>query len=136
MAKSGDLNDLILLIFNTRRLIAERYRQASGFSLLQLETLRYIAENENPTMKDVADYLAVTPPSATALIELLVKSGKIKRLSTKGDRRVVCLSLTIGGKKALAAGFKEKTARMRALLETLSADDRKNLARILKNLLK
>ena len=129
-----DIGQLISMIFAVSRLIRERAKdreKINPFSFLQLETLRYVAEKDNPSMKDVADYLCVTPPSATSLINSLVEAGHIERIYDKDDRRFVRLAVTPKGKTALASGFKKITTRMRRLLSNLNAKERSDLFKIL-----
>jgi len=129
-----DIGQLISMIFAVSRLIRERAKdreKIDPFSFLRLETLRYVAEKDNPSMKDVADYLCVTPPSATSLINSLVEAGQIERIYDKDDRRFVRLAVTQKGKTALASGFKKITTRMRRLLSNLNAKERSDLFKIL-----
>ena len=129
-----DIGQLISMIFAVSRLIRERAKdreKIDPFSFLRLETLRYVAEKDNPSMKDVADYLCVTPPSATSLINSLVEAGQIERIYDKDDRRFVRLAVTPKGKTALASGFKKITTRMRRLLSNLNAKERSDLFKIL-----
>ena len=61
-----NIEQLISMIFAVSRLIRECAKdreKIDPFSFLRLETLRYVTEKDNPSMKDVADYLCVTPPS-------------------------------------------------------------------------
>jgi len=129
-----NIEQLISMIFAVSRLIRERAKdreKIDPFSFLRLETLRYVAEKDNPSMKDVADYLCVTPPSATSLINSLVEAGQIERIYDKDDRRFVRLAVTPKGKTALASGFKKITTRMRRLLSNLNAKERSDLFKIL-----
>ena len=132
-----NIEQLISMIFAVSRLIRERakYREKiDPFSFLQLETLRYVAEKDNPSMKDVADYLCITPPSATSLINSLVKAGQLERVHDKNDRRFVRLVVTPKGKTALAGGFKKITTRMRRVLSNLNAKEKNGLFKILEKL--
>jgi len=132
-----DIGQLISMIFTASRLIRERAKdreKIDPFSFLQLETLRYVAEKDNPSMKDIADYLCITPPSATSLINSLVKTKQLERIHDKDDRRFVRLVVTSKGKAALASGFKKITTRMRRVLSNLNAKERSDLFKILEKL--
>ena len=132
-----DIGQLISMIFTASRLIRERAKdreKIDPFSFLQLETLRYVVEKDNPSMKDIADYLCITPPSATSLINSLVKTKQLERIHDKDDRRFVRLVVTSKGKAALASGFKKITTRMRRVLSNLNAKERSDLFKILEKL--
>ena len=134
------INRVISLIFKTSRLIRERLRRekkhSDPFSVLRLEALRYIAEKKNPLMREVADYFCITPPSATSLINPLVKSGTLKRVYDKNDRRIVHLSITSKGREKLERGFDEINDNMKKILAQLNMNEQKNLISILEKLSK
>ena len=137
MPHNADIGQLISMVFATSRLIRERAKdreKIDPFSFLQLETLRYVAEKDNPSMRDIADYLCVTPPSATSLINGLAEAGQLERVHDKNDRRFVRLVVTPKGKTVLASGFKKIITRMRKILSNLNARERSDLFKILEKL--
>jgi len=140
MKNDKTINHIISLIFKASRLIHEQLRKEKKypdlFSGLRLEALRYIAEKKNPLMKEVADYFCITPPSATSLINPLVKSGALRRVYDKDDRRVVRLFITSKGRKELKRGLSEVDDNMRKILTQLNTDEQKNLIKILEKLSK
>lgn len=134
---NSNLGQLTSMIFTTSRLIRERTKdreKIDPLSYLQLGTLRYVAEKDNPPMKDIADYLCITPPSATSLINSLVKAKQLERIHDKDDRRLIRLAITSKGKKRLGDGFKKITARLRKILSHLSEKERDDFIRILEKL--
>jgi len=131
---STTLEKLVSMIFTTSRLIRERsgnQEKIDPFSILQLETLRYVDEKENPSMREIADYLCITAPSATSLINTLVKSKRLLRIHGKADRRLVRLAITPKGKEALVIGFKKITKRMQTILSNLDEKEKADLIMIL-----
>ena len=134
------INHIISLIFKTSRLIREELRKEKKhpdlFSVLRLEALRYIAKKKSPLMKEVADYFCITPPSATSLINSLVKSGTLKRVYDKNDRRIVRLFITSKGRKKLKRDFDEINNNMKKILTQLNMNEQKNLISILEKLSK
>lgn len=135
----SNINYLVSLIFNTSRLIREQMKKhdvVDSFSFLELKVLFYVAMKENPTMADIADCLCIAPPSATPLINRLVKDGALRRVSDKKDRRIIHLGMTIPGKKTLDKGTKEIFSRMQKVLLRLSEKERRDLTRILEKLSK
>lgn len=134
-----NLDELITLILVTGKLLhgdikPSRKVAPGGCSFLQLKTLHFIQMQNNPLMKDIADFFGVTPPSATSLVEGLVKSGFLIRSAGTGDRRKVHLSITSKGIHALEAGFNAVTDRIKSVLSKLNLKDQKDLIRILKKL--
>ncbi len=138
MENSKRIEQIIALFFTTSRLIykeAEKDKDRPGFfSFLQLEVLGYIKENEKLSMKRIASFLSITPPSATSLINKLVKAGVLKRFFDEKDRRTVLLSLTSKGEVVLNREFKKVSAQMQKTLMKLNSKEQKNLIEIFQKL--
>lgn len=137
MATQAKIERLISLIFTTTRFIRERTRdheRIDPFSFLRLETLRYVAEHENPSMKEVADHLCITPPSATSLIDSLVKARHLTRVFDKEDRRIVRLAVTLRGTKTIKQGFSMIAKRIKQILDKLDDKEINDLSSILEKL--
>jgi len=139
MKNNKTIKQIISLFFTTSRLIYKQSKEKGRpdfFSFLQLEILSYVKENKEPLMKEVAGFFSITPPSATSLINRLVKLGILKRCFDKNDRRIIRLSLTSKGQKVLSKEFKKVSAQMRKTLMKLSSKERNNLVEIFQKLQK
>ncbi len=127
-------NKLISLIFTATRLIREHmtgHGKANPFSMAQLKILAFVAEKGTPTMKEVANFLYITSPSATAITNRLVGAEELERIYGKEDRRIVRLKLTKKGGKTLAEGQKVVIARMGKVIKGLNEKEMEDLAIIL-----
>ena len=130
---------LIQFIFLMRRTFQEKSQKNKHFnffSLLRLSTLSFIQAKKNPTMKEIASWLKITPPSVTSLIDSFVKPGLIKREADKKDRRIIRLKITQKGKKILRESQRENKTRIKKFISKLSPRDQKDLLRILNNFYK
>ena len=138
MENNKKIEQIISLFFTTSRLIYKESTKDKDrpdfFSFLQLEVLGYIKENKKLSMKKVASFLSVTPPSATSLINRLVKTGVLMRFFDEKDRRTVLLSLTPKGEVALNREFKKVSAQMQKTLMKLNSKEQKNLIEIFQKL--
>ena len=138
MENNKTIEQIISLFFTTSRLIYKESTKDKDrpdfFSFLQLEVLGYIKENKKLSMKKVASFLSVTPPSATSLINRLVKAGVLRRFFDEKDRRTVLLSLTPKGEVALNREFKKVSAQMQKTLMKLNSKEQKNLIEIFQKL--
>lgn len=135
MSKKNNHNEeLVSLIFSTSRLIHDRIHKncnmACQLSALQRETLRFIQEKGNPLMKELADYLCITRPSTTSLIDHLVAEKLVKRVVDPKDRRSVRLTITPKVEEIIA----QSKAKIFECLSALSDNDIKNLNQILNKL--
>ena len=120
---SADVARAISLFFAVRGIV--RTKLASGRKLdpstwLRIETMKFIADHDEPKMKDVADYLSITAPSATSLVSGLIKSGLVTGRTDRLDRRASRLMLTRKGKTELKAAFVRGVQILGGLFAALS----------------
>ncbi len=109
--------------------------QHDALSYLHMETMRYIEERTRaegtPSMREVAVYLKIAPPSATALIDGLVRDGILERAPDPKDRRVVRLSVSKKGTKLMETMMQARAEAFSRVIENLSTKDCEELVRIL-----
>lgn len=132
MEKGDQISQIISLIFNMRQILHEKMAKKNDCqaSFLQVVTLKYI-KDKKPPMKDVADYLSITPPSATSLIDNLISSGMITRKLNAEDRRMVRVEITKKGLSFIKSHIEEVSERMRKGLKALSKKEQEQLSTIL-----
>jgi len=133
--EKSNLGDLLLIL---RRNILDSIKK-EGFrhelTLSQIEVLRFIGLSGKETMKSIATYLKVSPPSATETINEMEKRGLINRETIKSDKRVVLISLTIAAKKLYISVSKRKNDVLKKMISKLEEPDKKNLERIIRVLI-
>ena len=104
-------------------------------SALRLETLRFIDEKK-PTMKDLSEYLRITPPSTTTLVKSLCRKKLVLQKHESLDRRTVRLSVTQLGKKSMDKFTSEKVIFLKKFFNHLTSGELKIIIIILKRLKK
>ena len=126
-------NQLLPLMFEMGRLLKREIcsDNVDVLSFLHIETLRYIEEEGTPSMRDIAEYLKIAPPSATALINSFVKDGILERASDAADRRVVRLQLSAKGHKTLTETMQKRAEAFSRVVAHLSVEECEELVRIL-----
>jgi DNA-binding MarR family transcriptional regulator len=128
--------ELALLIMSAGRLLHKRLHEHGVVSMLHFKILCFIDEHTRVAMKDLAVFLGVTAPSATVLVDRMVRSGELARVPGASDRRSVDVKLTALGKKSLLRDRKALVGRMNSFVSRLSRREVDGLTAILKNLLK
>jgi DNA-binding MarR family transcriptional regulator len=126
----------LLLVF--RRSILENIRNEGlrcDLTLSQAEVLDFIGLSGKETMKNIADYLKITPPSATEIVTEMEKKGLVKRINDKKDRRIVFITLTSMAKKLSVSLCKRKEFILEKMLSKLSEKDHKSFERIIRILI-
>lgn len=106
-------------------------KKAASVNPMQIHALIIIKEHAGLTMKEFAGFLHVTSPSATSLVNRLVRMKWVKRGTDKQNRKLVRLNLTETGVKCVSSQMKEHMKMMRDLFTLLPAVDQREFARIL-----
>ncbi len=74
-----------------------RRQEAPLLSIPQLRTLAYLNRNPGACLFRLAQHLGVTRPTASAIVERLVRRGLVSRVADPQERRRVVLTLTTTG---------------------------------------
>jgi DNA-binding MarR family transcriptional regulator len=90
----------------------------ADLSLSQYRVLGFLDES-SAVSSDLAERLAVRPPSVTAVVDGLVTRGLVERRDVVADRRQVDHVLTESGRCALDAADAAVTARLRDIASCL-----------------
>ena len=136
----NDTDRLVDLTFNVARLLRRRMVEASRSedqvkNWLQVHALFVIAEREGITMKQLADVLMITAPTATTFIGRLVRMRCVVRVADPNNRKLVRLKITVMGKRLLKQHKARRMAVLRSILSHVPAKDQRELARIFSQLL-
>jgi DNA-binding MarR family transcriptional regulator len=107
----------------TRVLRAEmRHHGQPRLSLSQLRVLHFLKRKPQSSLSDLADYLDVTRPTMSVMVERLVQRGFVHRIDNENERRRVVLTLTSAGISELEAVYNATLANIADRLEALSGE--------------
>jgi DNA-binding MarR family transcriptional regulator len=112
---------------------AARRQSDDGLSLAQYHLLEPLADGPL-TNRQIAEQAGVSSPTATRMLDLLVRRRLVTRLEDPVDRRAVLISLTPAGREALAAKLREYDARRRHIAAALEPDEQLVAADLLRRL--
>ena len=116
MDKKSSLGDLLLVL---RRNIIEAIKKEGlqhDLTFSQVEVLYFIGPARRVTMRSIAEYLKITPPSATEIISEMEKKGLIKRMGNISDRRLVHIVFTRLAKRLFASVSRRKELVLRKMI--------------------
>lgn len=68
-------------------------------SMLQSEALYFLSKNQTATMTEIAEYLKISTPAATSLIDRMHRQSLVSRKLNPQNRRQFNISLTKQGKR-------------------------------------
>jgi len=100
-----------------------------GITGVQLMTLHFVKNNDNCKTSDIANFLSVSPPDATRIVEILVKKGFVGRINDERDRRIIRLKIEEDGKRTLESIKQELSLSFSKILEKINEQDAKALLR-------
>jgi DNA-binding MarR family transcriptional regulator len=104
-----------------RAIRGEMRRQGAPFlSLPQLRTLAYLHRNPGSCLLHLANHLGVTRPTASTIVERLVRRGMVTRTDNPQERRRVALTLTPVGASHFRRARQSTQAWMATTLSRLS----------------
>jgi DNA-binding MarR family transcriptional regulator len=89
----------------------------------QLKLLRVLMTHQHCTMQELADQLDVAPPTVTAMVKRLLTQGFVERVRDEQDWRVVRVSPTERGQRAVALYEECYRANIQRLLTHLSGEE-------------
>ena len=107
---------------------------AGGLSLAQFQLLDPLAAGEPLPVGALAEEAGVAAPTATKMLDGLVRAGFVARSAADHDRRVVLIALTAEGEQALAARRARVVAARKRIEARLTREEREQAAVLLQRL--
>ncbi len=130
--REAALEELERLLMEAGRLFASH--RPDSLTPTQFMVLRWLAERGPMHMGELAQALDISLAGATGLVDRMVAAGLLQRERSETDRRLVVVSSTAAGDKALAALRRSRFQTFRAVTRELSLDDLAQFARILRRI--
>jgi DNA-binding MarR family transcriptional regulator len=131
MRMSDDENATLLLDTVPRVMHAVREEMRSlargRFTVPQFRILNRLNKGAM-TNRDLAEWMGVTPPTMSRMLECLETKSLIQRKCDPSDRRVQTLTLTASGKREADKIRKTARERFASRIKTLSSDESRALA--------
>lgn len=101
---------------------------APEVTLPQFRTLVLLDQRGSMTVTQLADALGVVPSTATRMCDRLVAKKLIRRVTDRGNRRRVTLSLRSEGSSLIEQSTRRRRKEIARLLATVSPADQARLA--------
>lgn len=129
--KKQDIDEALMMLRHKITEMLHVEAKKLGYSLAHFDILIYIAENGNVTMKDIANWMHITPPSASSLIEKLVKKRLVRRTQNSNDRRNIYITLGGEAHKLFKILQKKKEDIFKKMFIRLDNREKEELVRII-----
>jgi len=108
--------------------------RAARLTIPQLAVLRILRDGGPQLAGRLAETAALSPASATRLVDRLEERGLVRRHRDAGDRRCVEVHLTPQGRQLIGAVRVLRDSPLRRAVEAMSAAEQLALARALRRL--
>lgn len=125
---AGHVLDVVPLVMATIRGHMRQFRDCE-LTLVQFRTLAFLNREPGASLSTVADYIGLTLPAMSRLVDGLVDRKLVSRQTPLGDRRRVTLSLTGRGRGMLESALEMTQERLADQLAGLQADDYRAIIR-------
>jgi len=96
-------------------------------TMAQIKALFTISQGKAVPVSRIAEYLGVGQPTASHLVDKLVRQGFAGRSESPTDRRVTLVRLTSQGEDLVRRLYQGGEEQYRAWVRTLNGEERKNL---------
>ena len=97
-------------------------------SVPQFRVLMKLAREPNCTHQDVAEWMGITAPTLTRMIDTLEKRKLVKRVKDKNDLRRTTLSATPLGEKLRIESRSDVQIQLQEKMKDLSSEDKEKVA--------
>lgn len=104
----------------------------SGLTVPQFRTLCYTDSTPGSSLSDTADFIGLSLPAMSRLVDGLVDKGLIKRRPSADDRRHLRLSVTPAGQTALRGARAQAQTRLAEVVSQLDSAQHHALLRTMR----
>jgi DNA-binding MarR family transcriptional regulator len=125
--------EVVPLVMGTIRGEMRQHRR-SDLSVPQFRVLAYLDQHQGTSLSAVAEFIGLTLPSMSKLVDGLVARELVTRKMCEDDRRRMRLALTASGQSALQISRNGTQTRLSEALDGLSSAERETIAQAMRTL--
>jgi len=122
---ASEMVDTVPLVMRVIRKHFRRHR--SGLSVAQFRTLWFVSTDAHQSLSAVAEYIGLSLPAMSRLVDGLVAREMIQRRACEKDRRHVRLSITDKGESAVREARQIAQSHVAEALTQLSSDQQETV---------
>lgn len=103
-------------------------------SLPQIAILHILKERDRCMMSELAKLLSITTSAATGIVDRMVRAGFLRRIPDPNDRRIINIRITLKGKRAINAIFRQRRKMMIGVFKHFSSKERETYLNMVKKI--
>ena len=108
--------------------------EGTRLSLAQYQLLEALRATPRLPMSELAASAGVAPPTATRMLDAIVRDGLAERSPCRDDRRVVHIALTAAGRRAVDEAAERVAANRARVRDQLTPAEQEQAAALLRRL--
>jgi len=128
------VNEIMPAMFKefTRRLTRELHK--TKITLPQFFVLEFLSREGESRMTELANFMNVTTPAMTGIVDRLVRDSYVARIFDPDDRRIIKVKLTAGGNSIVKKICERKQQMIVKVFGKISGVEREQYLGILKQI--
>jgi DNA-binding MarR family transcriptional regulator len=130
---AAEILDMVPAVMRFIRAQMRRHR-GSDLSVPQFRTLAFLSRSPGASLSTLADFLGLSLPATSRLVEGLVRKSLVVRRIPPGNRRLVALSVSVRGQRTVSAARQATEKQLSKAVASLGNDDRAVIQRALRTL--
>jgi DNA-binding MarR family transcriptional regulator len=111
-----------------------RRHRSSALSVPQFRALLFLSRSPDASLSALAEFLGLSLPAASRLVEGLVRKNFVVRGIPPGNRRLVVLSVSARGQRTVDAARQATERHLAGVVASLRNDERATIRRALRTL--
>lgn len=128
---AAEILDVVPVVMCFIRTQMRRHRGAD-LSVPQFRTLAYLSHQPGTSLSALAEFLGLSLPATSRLVDGLVRKSLVVRQIPPGNRRLVALSASVRGQKSVCAARRATEKHLSEVVTSLREGDREMIQRALR----
>ncbi|MCX5777046.1 MAG: MarR family transcriptional regulator [Candidatus Firestonebacteria bacterium] len=121
---------------NSRLTSSSKENPLLNFTISELKVLQLFKEQSKYKMSELANVCGIPLPTATHVVDKLVKNKFVKRVSDENDRRVIFIKATVAGKKTMEECDLYHKESVKQMMSMLVKEDQEKLVKAIEHFAK
>jgi len=101
-----------------------RHHRGPELSVPHFRALLFLGRNDGASLSALAEFLGLSLPAASRMVEGLVRRGFVVRRIPPGNRRLIALALSARGRRAVAAARQATERRLAEVVASIPPEQR------------
>lgn len=125
---NSQIADKIRRYFTLQRTVLRSLNNTGDMPLSHYQVLSILNERGQMRMGEMSDFIAISKPNLTPLVDKLFELNYVERIATNYDRRVTFIAITATGREALKSEHTKVVDGLSQITNNLSDEEREKFS--------